>query len=366
MHQPEKYYNCEKRPSSSCYCLIFIGLFVSVASFAAVAIGSSELLCSPFSSLLEKAEIALAFDDFIRDYDRSYSSEEEQQFHKEIFARNYKFIKELNGQYTVSFAVNQFADLTDEEFEEQYLNNKGVAKYTLLQKEIQTNETEPNRDIEIDWVKRGKVTPVKNQGVGISWASAATSIFETIYAIKENKLLYLSEQQAIDCYRKNGECEFPGCERGLVSEILQYAIDKGVMLEKDYTHLVPENVCKYDTSKIIYKPHSFVTIKPGNIQEMEGIVQTRSLIVAVSAIHRVFRFYKEGILEKDCPETPLDHTMAIVGAGTLYGIPYWLAKNSWGHKWGDAGYIRIARTLKDYPTGVCGIASRPEYVKYKD
>lgn len=366
MNQPEKYYNCERQMNSSCYCLIFIAVFVSVAFFAACVIGSSEVLCSPFSSLLEKAEITLAFNDFIRDYDRSYSSEKEQQFRKEIFARNYKLVKELNGQYTVSFAVNQFADLTDEEFEEQYLNYKGVNESTLVREETATNETEPNKDIEIDWVKRGKVTPVKNQGVGISWASAATSAFETIYAIKENKLLHFSEQQIIDCYRKSGECGLSGCGGGLISEKLQYTIDEGVMLEKDYNRLARDNMCKYDTSKIIYKPHSFVAIKPGDIREMENIVQTRSLVVAVSAIHRAFRFYKEGILEKDCPETPLDHTMAIVGAGTLYGVPYWLVKNSWGDKWGDAGYMRIARSLKDYPTGACGIASRPEYVKYKD
>jgi Papain family cysteine protease len=45
-------------------------------------------------------------------------------------------------------------------------------------------------------------------------------------------------------------------------------------------------------------------------------------------------------------------------------IPYWIARNSWGTRWGENGYVRIRRHAKNkkgsaQSKGVCGIASSP-------
>ena len=34
------------------------------------------------------------------------------------------------------------------------------------------------------------------------------------------------------------------------------------------------------------------------------------------------------------------------------GVDYWVAKNSWGLTWGEAGYLRVAKNL-----GHCGIGT---------
>ena len=74
------------------------------------------------------------------------------------------------------------------------------------------------------------------------------------------------------------------------------------------------------------------------------------LSVALNA--QLLQFYHKGVFDPKLPCDPakLDHGVLLVGYGTDAGADYWVVKNSWGSKWGEDGYFRIARGK-----GTCGI-----------
>lgn len=67
----------------------------------------------------------------------------------------------------------------------------------------------------------------------------------------------------------------------------------------------------------------------------------------------------KGIYNGPCG-TQLNHAVVIVGYGSENGQDYWIVRNSWGRKWGDAGYVKMARNFKD-PAGICGITMVASY-----
>jgi len=71
----------------------------------------------------------------------------------------------------------------------------------------------------------------------------------------------------------------------------------------------------------------------------------------VDAGSSTWQFYAGGVISDASCGTDLDHSVSIVGYGTLLQQhEYWIVKNSWGESWGINGYLYILRGV-----GECGL-----------
>uniref|UniRef100_A0A0A8XRC6 Uncharacterized protein n=1 Tax=Arundo donax TaxID=35708 RepID=A0A0A8XRC6_ARUDO len=93
---------------------------------------------------------------------------------------------------------------------------------------------------------------------------------------------------------------------------------------------------------------------------MAAVVR-QPVAAAINAEASEFRDYSGGVYNGPCSNV-LNHDVAIVGYGQHPdGYAYWIAKNSWGPKWGDNGYIYLRKDIDAQPWGLCGLAIMPVY-----
>ena len=91
--------------------------------------------------------------------------------------------------------------------------------------------------------------------------------------------------------------------------------------------------------------------------------------MAIDVTEENFMLYKDGVfVDKNCEnnENSLNHGVLAVGYGSEVvkdkKMDYWIVKNSWGTRWGEEGYIRMARNMDN----MCGIATAASYPLVKD
>lgn len=232
--------------------------------------------------------------------------------------------------------LNQFSAMTHQEFKEMYL--------TLDVPRI-SKKKHVNNDVylgDIDWVEKGGVTPIKNQGqCGSCWAFSTTGSLEGLSLLSTGDLRTFSEQQLVDCSGPYGN---HGCTGGLMENAFKYIIDKGIMVEDDYPYTARDEKCQRDGGK--FKITGYVNLDTCN--DLANNLLTRPVSVAVDA--EKWDMYESGIFA-NCSDD-LDHGVTLVGMTDKY----WKIKNSWGFSWGEKGYIRLAR---GNTCGVCEMNSFP-------
>merc|ERR1712198_188016 len=289
-------------------------------------------------------------------YGKSLLTDQEHDIRKNIFAANLKFIEKHNaehalGLHTFTVGINQFADLTNEEFVKQFTGF--AASEDLPESSVEIIGDRPES---IDWRARGAVTPVKNQGqCGSCWAFSTTGTIEGAHFRKTGQLVSLSEQNLMDCSRKNY-----GCNGGLPYSALEFTIrNGGIDTEESYPYEMRQGYCRYNENNIGAKISQAKKIVQGSEEDLQNALGSIGPIsVAIDASHYSFQLYHSGVYhEPYCSPYRLDHGVLAVGYGTENGQDYYIVKNSWGPQWGLGGYIKMSRNRNNQ----CGIATMACY-----
>merc|ERR1712110_686745 len=158
---------------------------------------------------------------------------QEHEYRLGVFFDNLKFIEDFyrGPKQTFELGINEFTDLTHEEFKEQYVG--GLRVKPESERHPVTLPTD-NLKASVDWRTKGIVNPVKNQQqCGSCWAFSAVAAMEGAYAQKNGQLKSFSEQQLVDCSTRFGN---HGCNGGLMDFAFKYAEQNKMELESAYPY----------------------------------------------------------------------------------------------------------------------------------
>lgn len=288
-----------------------------------------------------------AFTRFTSDYSKSYDSVEEYAKRLQIFADNMEKVAEMNAEHVLIngeavFGVTKFSDLTPKEFKSFYL---GYVPSNATKTYVDFSGPVAN---DVDWVSKGAVTPVKNQGqCGSCWAFSATAAIESYAQLAGKGLKVLSAQQINSCDKRDG-----GCNGGNTETAYQYVKSAGgIELNSDYPYTSgggQTGSCKFNSGRIAISISGYHSIGRGESSLKSAMNEgPASLCLAASS----WQSYRGGILSK-C-DNQVDHCVQ----GTGYsGSSYWKIRNSWGTGWGESGFIRLA-----YGQDLCKVSDDATY-----
>jgi C1A family cysteine protease len=122
--------------------------------------------------------------------------------------------------------------------------------------------------------------------------------------------------------------------------------------EESYVYHAKDETCKesshtHETTKVKNSGYSMVN---RSTRALEQALTKGPVSVAVDASN--WSSYKSGVFS-NC-RTGLNHGVLAVG----YTSSSWTIKNSWGNRWGESGYMRLAKG------NTCGILNKNSYPKF--
>jgi cathepsin L len=282
--------------------------------------------------LIYCSSIEESFNNWIMANNKTYESENEYYYRLTVYQSNLEYIENHNSQNLgFTLAMNQFGDLTAEEFGELYLLNKinaptpSVPNPTVI----------ANANDSVDWRTKGVVGPVENEGqCGSCWAFVTAESIASACAILNGKYVPLSVQQIIDCSFSYGN---EGCNGGLPDNAFQYVIaNKGLDTWASYPYTALTGTCHFNPANVgSCNVLGYKDVTSGDENALVNAINLEPIATAIDASHTSFQLYSSGVYyEPDCSSTQLDHGVLIIGYGNQNGQDYYLVQNRWGTGWG--------------------------------
>jgi len=291
------------------------------------------------------------FETFLQTYSKQYDGAEKAYRHS-VFMSNLEEIKAINAQQSSWTAgVNRFSDLTWEEFQARVLMAPQDCSATHTGTYGRPRRPRP---FCVDWEKKGKLGPIKNQGhCGSCWTFSTTGALEAHHFMKYGNRVNLSEQQLVDCA---GDFNNHGCNGGLPSQAFEYIMYNGGLDSEDaYPYKGVDGQCAYASEGVAAKVAGVVNITSFDEAAIEDAVAFHGPVSIAYQVSPDFRLYKSGIYNGTCAsdQQSVNHAVVAVGYGRegLFGTKYWRVRNSWGPTWGEDGHFRILRGVNK-----CGLS----------
>lgn len=356
--------------------LLVVGAYLALASL-------SRDMTTSFNGSLWKS--------YKQEHGKEYESENVEAMRRAIFAQNLQKIRQFNQsneERGFDVGLNHLADVSEIEMKH---NHKG---FKISEQEYQVRRAKHQQQLKfhekmhhmlgeewnegeipdaVDWRKvPGRVSRVKNQGAcGSCWTFASTGALEgqekqqpgyfnksnirrELGEDVDNSLVELSEQNLVDCVKKDY-----GCNGGIMADAFEFIHEEGgIDDELSYPYEGRTKKCRFRKNKVAMSDAGYIILPEGNEDSLKKTVaKFGPVAVAIDASSIWFQFYRHGVYyDKHCRSKPdeLDHAVLVVGYGTdPKKGDYWIVKNSWGPKYGEQGYIRMSRNRNNN----CGIAS---------
>merc|ERR1711963_516824 len=222
---------------------------------------------------------------FKNKFEKNFLSATHHDERKAVFAKNLALIEKHNaehkaGKHSYWLGVNQFADLTNDEFVDLHTGFRSVEG---METADLSNVKAP---LTMDWRDNG------NPYVALQ------------YIMQEG----------------------------------------GVDTEDSYPYEMAKSYCRYSANNLGASISGAKRINFGDEGDLERAVAMVPVSVAIDASHYSFQLYSGGVYDEPyCSSYSLDHGVLAVGYGSEAGKDYWIVKNSWGPVWGEAGYIKMSK-----------------------
>ncbi|XP_026139808.1 cathepsin S-like [Carassius auratus] len=294
-------------------------------------------------------------------HNKIYSSKVEELGRRELWERNVELITLHNleasmGLHSYDLGMNHMGDMTTEEILQTLATTRVPPGFKRQASEFVASPGASVPD-SLDWREKGYVSSVKDQGAcGSCWAFSAVGALEGQLMNTTGKLIDLSAQNLVDCSSSYGN---EGCNGGWKNAAFQYVIDNGgIDSESSYHYEGVQGTCRYDPSKRAASCRKYYSVRKGDEEALkQAVANIGPISVSIDATRPQFIMYHSGVYNDPSCSKTTNHAVLVVGYGAIAGQDFWLVKNSWGTRFGDGGYIRMARNQNN----MCGIASYASY-----
>eukprot|EP01041_Mallomonas_annulata_P001087 gene1087-2118_t len=354
--------------SSTIHRLIQIIAAVGLLSAMACLVSyKSEaiIVLSRWTTSESDASTRVLFEQFMLNHGKSYDLHEYSPKYI-VFKQNLIEIERRNAVErsiggSAIHGINAFSDLTQQEFQDQYLGLIPDSFISEINSPPPVQSEVPIERVYSNWAN-GYTTPLKIQSrCGACWAFVAVEQIESdcIRTLGfTSNTIKLSPQQLVDCVPSyTGH----GCKGGWMGAAFKYLLTNGLQDESTYPYIGRDKNCSVDSSKYDIILRNYTEVRYNEEWMKRYVLMNGPLAIAING--RFLDSYQGGVLSYCGPPGSVTHGVQLVGINLKNPEePYWIIRNSWGSHWGDGGYLYLR-----YGNNVCNVsyyAAFTEPVRY--